>query len=60
MTLDYDWEGQLLAEERDGANAVTKRFYAEGQINYHPSTLNLFYTRDHLGSIREVTDSTGL
>ena len=41
------------------ANVVTKRFYAEGQINYQPSTINLFYTRDHLGSVREVTANTG-
>ena len=59
MTMDYDAEGQLPDEERDGANSVTKRFYAEGQVNYQPSTLNLYYTRDHLGSVREVTDNSG-
>lgn len=57
----YIWCGSQICEERDVLNnyAVTKRFYAEGQINYQPSTVNLFYTRDHLGSIREVTDGTG-
>ena len=59
-TKQFVWVGTQIAEERDGANAVTKRFYADGQINYQPSTLNLFYTRDHLGSVREVTDNSGM
>jgi RHS repeat-associated protein len=43
-------------EERDGSNNVTKRYYPQGMqvgsTNYH-------YTRDHLGSVRELTDSSG-
>ena len=43
-------------EERDGSNSVTKRFYAQGdQIG----STNYYYTKDHLGSIREVTDNSG-
>jgi RHS repeat-associated protein len=44
------------SEERDGSNAVTKRYYAQG---VQVGTTNYFYTRDHLGSIRELTDSSG-
>jgi len=54
----YIWNGYTVAEERDGANPmmVTKRFYSEGeQIN----GATYYYTRDHLGSIREMTDATG-
>lgn len=55
------WEGVQVAEERDGSNTVTKRFYAQGvQIPGATSPDDkLFYTRDHLGSVRELTDSAG-
>jgi len=44
------------SEERDASNTVTKRFYAQGvQIG----STNYYYTRDHLGSVRELTDSSG-
>jgi RHS repeat-associated protein len=44
------------SEERDGSNNVTKRFYLQGvQIG----STNYYYTRDHLGSVRELTDSSG-
>ena len=42
-------------EERDAANAVTRRLYAEGE---RVGATSLYYTRDHLGSIRELLDST--
>ena len=56
-TNKYVWCGLQLCEERDSSGAnVTKRFFAEGeQIN----GTNYFFTRDHLGSIREMTDSSG-
>jgi len=44
------------SEERDASNTVTKRFYGQGaQI----SGTSFFYTRDHLGSVREMTDGSG-
>ena len=43
-------------EERDGSDSVTKRFYAQGE---QIGSTNYYYTRDHLGSIREVTDNSG-
>src|SRR5437867_185697 len=45
------------SEERDGGNAVTKRFYAQGE---QIGGANYYYTKDHLGSIREMTDSSGV
>jgi RHS repeat-associated protein len=58
-TLIKQWAwcgGAQPCEERDANNNVTKRFYAQGeQINGTP----FFFTYDHLGSVREMTDSTG-
>ena len=49
--------GPQPCEERDAAGAVTKRFFAGlGQQN---ATENFVYSTDHLGSIREMTDSSG-
>lgn len=48
--------GSEICEERDASNNVTKRYYGQGmQIG----SANFYYTRDHLGSVREVTDSSG-
>jgi len=56
-TKQFVWCGSQICEERDGANNVTKRFYAEGeQIG---STKYLF-NRDHLGNVREMVDWGGL
>ena len=48
--------GSEIFEERDATNNVTKRYYAQG-MQVGPA--NLYYTRDHLGSVRELTDSSG-
>ncbi len=58
----YVWDGNELIEERDSAtNRVTKRFYPLGvQITDAAGTArNYYYTRDHLGSVLEMVDSTG-
>lgn len=57
VTNKFLWEGAQLCEQRDctGGN-VTKRFFVEGE---QISGTNYFFTRDHLGSVREMTDSTG-
>ena len=49
------WEGMAILEERDASDTVIKRYFPEGQLE----GTSYFYTRDHLGSVREVTDSTG-
>jgi RHS repeat-associated protein len=46
------WCDKELAEERDSSGGtVTKRFYAQGE---QISGVNYYFTRDHLGSIREM------
>jgi RHS repeat-associated protein len=59
-TKQYVWEGMATAEERDASNTVLKRYFIQGEqrINSGTST-NYFYTRDHLGSIREMVASNG-
>ncbi len=49
------WDGMTIREERNASNAVTKMYFGNGvQIN----GTNYYYTRDHLGSIREMTTGT--
>jgi RHS repeat-associated protein len=52
----YLWDGVEIAEERDATGGIVqKRFYSQGFVDTDGTIL--FYTRDHLGSIRELTDS---
>jgi RHS repeat-associated protein len=53
----YLWDGVEIAEERDTTGGIVqKRFYSQGFVDTDGTIL--FYTRDHLGSIRELTDGT--
>ena len=45
------------AEERDGTNSVTHRFY--GDMGEQIGGTNYYYTTDHIGSVRELTDGSG-
>ena len=55
-TKQLVWLGSDIAEERNAGDSVTKRFYPQGeQIN----GTNYYYTRDQLGSVREMTDGNG-
>jgi RHS repeat-associated protein len=57
----FIWCGNQICEERDSTGAnVTKRFFADGEQRVGGSDAgNYYYSRDHLGSIREVTNSSG-
>ncbi len=50
------WAGMALAEERSSLNAVTKRFFGGGE---QIAGVNYYFARDHLGSVREMTDASG-
>jgi RHS repeat-associated protein len=53
----YVWDGSEIVEERDAqTGAVAKRYFANG---VEDGGAKLFFTRDHLGSVREVTDANG-
>lgn len=60
-TKTFVWSGNAIAEERDGTGStVTKRFFAEGEQRIGGKDEGLYYySRDHLGSIREVTNENG-
>jgi RHS repeat-associated protein len=57
------WCGSAMCEERTivgNATAVMKRFFAEGETAVTGGVeMPYFYTRDHLGSVREMTDRSG-
>ena len=56
LVKQWVWIGATLAEERDGGNTVTKRFYDQGE---QIGAVAYTYTYDHLGSVRELTDAGG-
>jgi RHS repeat-associated protein len=56
----FVWCGGMICEERDGTGALVKRYFDQGmQLATGATAGNYYYTRDHLSSIREMTDSTG-
>jgi RHS repeat-associated protein len=56
----FVWCDNKICEERDAGGSITKRFFEQGmKVEMGPNAGNYFYTRDHLGSIRELTDSGG-
>lgn len=44
-------------EERDSGGTVTRKFFKRGEVI---SGTAYFYVKDHLGSVRELTDSSGV
>jgi len=55
-TKNLVWEGMGIVEETNSSSVVTKLYFGQGvQIGGS----NYYYTRDHLGSIREMTDVSG-
>jgi RHS repeat-associated protein len=55
------WCDDTICEQRDASGAaVLRRFYPAGEVVLGGNGVtNYFYTRDHLGSIREVVDNQG-
>lgn len=53
----YIWAGGAQPTEiRDGSNTVLRRFFGAGE---EIAGSDFFYTSDHLGSVREMLDSSG-
>ncbi len=58
VTNKFIWDGVMLAEQRDVTGVtVTKRFFAQGE---QISGTMYYFTRDHLGSVREMLNSSGV
>ncbi|PYI90598.1 MAG: hypothetical protein DME97_16815 [Verrucomicrobia bacterium] len=59
-TKQFVWIGNRIAEERDGNNVVTRRYFANGEERIGGTGTDVYYyAKDHLGSIRELTDGAG-
>jgi RHS repeat-associated protein len=56
VTRQFVYSGNRICEERDGSGTVTKQFFDWGEII---SGTKYFYTRNHEGSITEMTDTSG-
>jgi RHS repeat-associated protein len=56
-TRKFVWSGNDMCEFRDANDAVTLFVYRQGQ---HTGTTKYFYSRDHLGSIREMVSNSGV
>ncbi|MCW5824878.1 MAG: LysM peptidoglycan-binding domain-containing protein [Cyanobacteria bacterium TGS_CYA1] len=55
-TGQFIWSSFNRCEERDGSGSLIKKFFSFGQTS---SGISYFYFKDHLSSIREMTDSSG-
>ena len=56
----FVWSDNLICEELDASGTVVKRFFYQGAKLEAGTNAGLYYfTRDHLGSVRELTDQTG-
>lgn len=55
-TKQFVWAGNDKKEERNGLGAMTKKFFAKGQIN---STIKYLIATDLIDSTREFTDNSG-
>lgn len=54
------WCGTQICEERNSGNTTAKWYYPEGFVeNTTPSVTKYYYGKDHLGSIRELMNSSG-
>ena len=60
LTKRWVWNGSQIAEQRDATGSTVQRqHYSQGEKRIGGTDAgNYYYTRDHLGSIREMTDST--
>ena len=49
----FVWGGPEICEEHNANDVVVNRYFDQGE---QQNGTNLYYTRDHLGSVRELTD----
>ncbi len=56
----FIWCDETICEERSTGGIVTKRFFDQGvKVETGANAGAYFYTRDHLGSVRELVDAIG-
>jgi RHS repeat-associated protein len=55
VTTNYVWCGMRPCQARSASNAVTRGYYAEGEVN--PGSPSAYYAPDQIGSVRRVFTS---
>lgn len=56
----FVWCGGAICEERTASGSLVKRFFGQGvKVESGANPGSYFYTRDHLGSVRELVDEAG-
>jgi RHS repeat-associated protein len=55
-TKQFVWCGDERCEARNAGGSITAQYFRYGQTI---SSTNYFYSKDHLGSLSEMTDSSG-
>ncbi|WP_374090155.1 hypothetical protein [Methylomicrobium lacus] len=56
----YLWHCDKLCQSRTATDTVSRRYYPEGEFS-PPNGTGLYYSQDHLGSVRDVLNiQTGL
>jgi RHS repeat-associated protein len=60
-TRQFVWDGSTIADERDASNNIVRRYFSQGEqvVQGTGAPALLYYTRDHLGTVREAIDATG-
>jgi RHS repeat-associated protein len=53
--IRYLWCGAALCQARTNGDVVSRRYYPEGELIVGSGT-QLYYAKDHLGSVRDVLD----
>jgi RHS repeat-associated protein len=56
LTKQFVWDAGQIWETRDGTGTVQNQYFGLGQTI---AGSNYFYTHDHLGSVKELTDTSG-
>jgi RHS repeat-associated protein len=62
-TQNFLWDGDSIVERRDagtGSGNISRKYFDDGVVTVSGNTsTNYFYTKDHLGSIRELVANDG-
>ena len=57
---NFIWCGDEICEERTSSGEAVRRFFPQGvSVELGPNKGRYYYTKDHLGSIRELVDESG-
>jgi RHS repeat-associated protein len=58
-TNNLVWCGDKLCEARLASGALWAQYFSLGEVSFSGGTNKYFYNKDHLGSVREMTNNSG-